>query len=716
MPDTARIHALVRRGRRRLRTQAALEGAALAAVAASAVALILVYLVRRGALDEGLAPPLIAGVALAIVAIGALLGAVRRIPTALVATRIDRASGLADRLASACAFERDLSTPAAAELPAETRAMMQAAVADAIRHADRADVRAATPLRWPRDGRAALAFAAVAAVVAGLYIEAPLEDPRIAAIRPPAAPRKVPIDLTGERLCPAACEQPVEVLFGAGEATFAAATRKKTSRLLVVEVPPAAPVGKTFVRVRAGGRTSWPRPFEILADGDRRYQPVDRVALDDDDMAFARDLLQDLNQTAADMQDPELKEFADKVEALLDQADKGELSKEQLLDALAQAEKKYMEGAKPEEVDRAMAELGKTGKELKKDDLTRPIGEALEKGDLAKAQEEMNKLAEKLAKGELSDKQRAEAAKALDKAAEAFDKREEAQKKDLDKQIEKARAEQKQAEKERDAAKDERDKERLARKAEDRRRKAEALEQKKQEQEASEQRRTLKRLHRNMKKAAEEMDKDQEQQENRRQASRTMEDMARDTGKVDADKRKMAHQKKTQSQLDDLREAMRRAKKGGSQGAKDRFGKNRRNQDFERRARGGRGSKSAWQRGQGGKGQGQGQGQGQQPGGQGQQPGGDSYGDGTDPDVMGEATARQGNTKDQDLQGSHGKGPSTRETILSAAQKGFSSRSYSQEYGKYKTIVEEVMRAEKVPSGYKFYVKKYFQKIKPHAM
>ena len=33
-----------------------------------------------------------------------------------------------------------------------------------------------------------------------------------------------------------------------------------------------------------------------------------------------------------------------------------------------------------------------------------------------------------------------------------------------------------------------------------------------------------------------------------------------------------------------------------------------------------------------------------------------------------------------------------------------------------KAIVEEVMQTEKVPSGYKYYIKRYFQKIKPHAM
>ena len=73
-----------------------------------------------------------------------------------------------------------------------------------------------------------------------------------------------------------------------------------------------------------------------------------------------------------------------------------------------------------------------------------------------------------------------------------------------------------------------------------------------------------------------------------------------------------------------------------------------------------------------------------------------------------------GKTKDEALQGVQGKGPSTRETILSAAQKGFASRAYEEVYAQYKAIVEEVIDAEKVPSGYKHYVKRYFQKIKPN--
>jgi hypothetical protein len=167
--------------------------------------------------------------------------------------------------------------------------------------------------------------------------------------------------------------------------------------------------------------------------------------------------------------------------------------------------------------------------------------------------------------------------------------------------------------------------------------------------------------------------------------------------------------------MSDLKEAMRRAKRKG-QGDGNKFGKNKRNEDFRRRARGQKGQKGAWRPGSTGKGA---QGKNGQNGknGQGNGKGGDTYGDGHDPDLLGDATPKGGHIKDEDVQGLQGKaGSSTRETILSAAQKGFATRAYKQVYARYKNVVEEVIKAEKVPSGYKYYVKKYFQKIKPHAM
>ena len=106
------------------------------------------------------------------------------------------------------------------------------------------------------------------------------------------------------------------------------------------------------------------------------------------------------------------------------------------------------------------------------------------------------------------------------------------------------------------------------------------------------------------------------------------------------------------------------------------------------------------------------EGQGQQPG-QGGGQGGDSWGTEHDDNLTGDSTGKTGKTKDEDLQGTQGKGSSRRQTILSAAQKGFSSTSYQKVYADYEKIVEEVMRNEKMPSSYKYYVKRYFAKIHP---
>jgi chemotaxis protein histidine kinase CheA len=326
------------------------------------------------------------------------------------------------------------------------------------------------------------------------------------------------------------------------------------------------------------------------------------------------------------------------------------------------------------------------------------------------AKQEMEKLAEKMAKGEVSEKQAQEAAKAMEKAAKEMEKRQADRESAADKKVAQAEKDVAKAEEKVAKAKNDGEKKEAERKLQDKQKQLDQAQKDKKDQQASEEKRTLKRLQRNMKQASQQMQ--DKNQENRRMASRTMEDMARDTGKVDSDQRKMTNQKKVASQLDDLKEAMRRAKRGGTRGPEDRFGRNKRNADFQRRARGGKGSKQAWKPGQGQKGPGQGN----QPGGKGNQPGGSSYGDEHDPDLFGDPTKRMGNAKDESVSGVHGKGPSIKETIVSAAQKGFATKAYKDVYGRYKPAIEEVINSEKVPSGYKYYVKKYFQKIKPHAM
>ncbi len=109
-------------------------------------------------------------------------------------------------------------------------------------------------------------------------------------------------------------------------------------------------------------------------------------------------------------------------------------------------------------------------------------------------------------------------------------------------------------------------------------------------------------------------------------------------------------------------------------------------------------------------------GNGKSPGQPGNQPGtGLEPGEGHDPNVAGEqASARSGETHDvaaaaQDT----GQGTASSESIYGAAEKGFVSPEYKRIYTDYKTVAEEVIERESVPPGYRFYVRRYFQLIRP---
>lgn len=632
MLDTSGIHQLVRKARRRLRTQAALELATFALIPGSAISLAAVYAVRSAWITPATGLGIIAA-ALALVATFAIVGAMRRFPTHMVATKIDRASNLSDRLATACAFEEYLAREGE-PVDAETLELMRLAIVDGARATEKARVELATPYKKPAEIAPALAFVSVAALVA---------------------------------------------------------------LLINVELFPLSQQAGALVRDEIAKKNAGP-------------DEADKIALDEEDIAYNQDLLDELKRTARETGDEHLEKFAKEIEELLAQAQLGKISKQEMLEKLAQAEKEYSEGL-DKDVDSSMKELEKTGKELKKDQLTKELGKALEKGDLDKAGEEMEKLAQKLDKNELSEKDRQKLADALDKAAEKFEERQKQQEKQQEKQVEQAQKSVDKLKQQLSRAKSEREKNKLSRQLERKKRELKKLQREKQEQQKSASKRELKQLHRNMKQAAKDMR--QKSQQSRRQASKRMRDMKRNTGKVSADKRRMTNQRKVASQMRDLKDAMRRAKRSGSRGPKDRFGRNKRNSDFRRRAQGGQGNRDSWKPGQNGKdGQGKngknGKNKGQMAGTGGQKPG-----DGHDPNLLGDPTKMSGDTKDESLQGVHGKGPSTRETILSAAEKGFSSQGYKNVYTRYTTQIEEVINSEKVPAGYKYYIKKYFKMIKP---
>jgi len=76
-------------------------------------------------------------------------------------------------------------------------------------------------------------------------------------------------------------------------------------------------------------------------------------------------------------------------------------------------------------------------------------------------------------------------------------------------------------------------------------------------------------------------------------------------------------------------------------------------------------------------------------------------------------TSLKTNRVDVKVKGEEGKGESKSEIIKGASEEGFASRKYKEVYGDYSSVVEEVMEKENVPKGYRYYVKRYFQLIKP---
>ncbi len=442
------------------------------------------------------------------------------------------------------------------------------------------------------------------------------------------------------------------------------------------------------------------RPDPRLANPAKKTTEPDRVEFAEEDLEVQRETIRDMRRIAEETGDADLKKLADELEQIIEQAERGQLSKQEMLAKLAEAEKRYADSSN-EDVEQAMAELEKTGRTLAQSKPMRELGEALQKNDLARAQKALEKLANDLENQKISEADKERMAEALDKAASEFERRKQAEKAESQREKLSREQELEKLEKELAKAKSEQEREKLSQELQRKKRELEQFKEEEQRKSESANRRHLERLHRDLRKASEEMEKDQG-----RQASQTMRDIQRSTGEIEQDQRKVANQKKVASQLSDLREAMRRAKKKqqGS-GQRDLFNRNNKNKDFISRARGqSRSGRMGQQAGQGQQGQGQ----------AGQMPGGSSYGEGHDPNLYGDPTKKTGDVTDVGVQGVQGnQGSSVKETILSAAQKGFAGQNYKQVFTRYEPMVEEVINSEKVPSGYKYYVKRYFQKIKP---
>ena len=91
---------------------------------------------------------------------------------------------------------------------------------------------------------------------------------------------------------------------------------------------------------------------------------------------------------------------------------------------------------------------------------------------------------------------------------------------------------------------------------------------------------------------------------------------------------------------------------------------------------------------------------------------GSAAGDAHDPNLYGEATSIAARRTREEARGRGGQ-PTRSETIRRSSEKGFASQSYRKVFSDYTSVAEEAIEKERVPPGYRYLVKRYFQLIRP---
>ncbi len=462
-------------------------------------------------------------------------------------------------------------------------------------------------------------------------------------------------------------------------------------------------------------------------------ETIDAVNLSADDIDFFRDASKDLSSRD---QGPEMRAAIDRFNQLVEDLANERLDRTEAFRRMQALEKDLLKGTA---ADRKALEdgLSQIADELRRSDLSRPAADALKNKDLAGAEKALRDLAQRLKKGE-NAANKAE----LDRLRLALERAGKNNKERLA-ALEKQRAD---LASERDSLL---------------RRKREGADAGTSEEDQ--------RLLRKKDRALERLDRDLEQQRAaqrqldrlERELAQAAADLLRDLGlsasdldKGAEDVNRMAREQMTEQEREELRkriQELRELIRQHGQGGKVRMA---RLQRFSQHARGQRGQGNGGQPGQGdgteqeGKGQradqsggqvwvvgpdgkqilitrgsgssasssgGQGSsGAGDRPGGDGQQGGGKSWGTGHDANLAGKATHSKMGTEDAYATGiDTGEGGNRSEVIYGAADRGFVGKKYKQVFTEYHTVAERSMSKEDVPAGYRFYIQRYFQLIRP---
>ncbi|MBX3128985.1 MAG: hypothetical protein KF718_19875 [Polyangiaceae bacterium] len=466
---------------------------------------------------------------------------------------------------------------------------------------------------------------------------------------------------------------------------------------------------------------------------ERLFQPM---VMTGDDLDLFRDVVKDLDEKS---QDPEVQAAVRRFNQLIEDIAAQRLDRTEVFKRLEALERELQKSAEADK-DALNEGLKNLAKELEKSDLTKPIAQAMQQQNLPDAEKAMRELAEKLKskKDKPSAQQLEKLREALKKASEQTSerlKRIEEQRKKLEEEkkrlLEKKR--------EQDGGLNQNDKRLLDKKE----RQLERLDREKDQAQRAQ--RQLSRLDRELAQAAEDLLKELGM------SAKDLENAAEDLNRMAQEEMTEQEKEELRRRLQEMRELLRQQGKGGKermqrlmrfgQRARGKQGQGQEGQEGQDGQRGqGKGQKPGSGQGddmlvmgpgQGGKtmpmpgsgkgqgggempGSGQGQGSGDKPGGQGAGQGGEQWGTGHDGNLRGEESSLKGQTKSVTAAAADtGEGGASSQVIYGAAERGFTGRQYKQVYTDYKTVAERVMNEEQIPPGYRFYVQRYFQLIRP---
>ncbi len=661
MQDSAgQIRSVVGRGVRRLRASRALRRVfALGIPAAMLLAVVFLADRFRPLEAQGIQWALAAAVALPLA--GLMWGLLQPVDRRRVATAIDAANGLHDRFGIAWGLTHGLT-----EAPAGGFA--EAAVRDAVRHIPEAKAASAFPLSPPSTWRALLL--ALLAAAASLWLRTP-EPPRKPALLPRAvAPLVDPDDLAEER---------AEV-----RALKAKAEELKDERLSDV----ADQLAKLVDSVDAGDM-DLKRAFERIRTLENRLK--EGAAKEDLEVkavkAAMKEVAKELRQAAKKAKKGKKgKEAAAQTKKLADALDKGDL--EAARKELERLSKLLENPLVPTSLLKKMADMFKSSAEK----LQKKFDANMKK-ELSK---ELNKLKKLLRKQGLSE-------------------REQQRMKELQKQMAqqgqppKGRQTNSLSSPERDPnAKAPKPKPKSGDKAQAKKpgddKAPDKAASKKGKQGMS---RSVSRLSRRMQKAGEQMEQPGEQA--RQQASKEMAKGAQDIKSMHRAMRRQGARKEAERRMSKLKESLRKGQKGGQR--QQRAAAQRRS--FRRRSGGRAGGPKQGRLGNKGE---------RKPGGRRQaklerrserKKGKGGIGNQPGDDTLGKAERLKSKRKDEFVQGREQGGPMDQEVILSAAKKGFAKTGYRDVFTRYRDVAEEELATDRVPAGYRRYVYRYFDLIRP---